>query len=126
MLKLEAAKTGIRIGVILYSVFETNLEEIMVLKDFVITMGSERFKPEGTLPWQGKRYPAVIHKYERKEMAMEANCPACQYYTTVTCLCQGNLIRLDFGVPQAAQGLGYSLQVRRKANAQNLQRAATT
>lgn len=79
VVKLEAAKSGIRNGVIDYSLFETNLEEIMVFKDIVITMGSERIKPIRNAPMAGhtvsRRYTQVWMKRngEWKLVARHAN-----------------------------------------------------
>jgi ketosteroid isomerase-like protein len=79
VLKLEAAKSGIRNGVIDHSLFESNLEEIMVFKDLVITMGSERIKPIGNAPMTGqtvsRRYTQVWMKRngEWKLIARHAN-----------------------------------------------------
>ena len=79
VVKLEAAKSGIRNGVIDYSLFETNLEEIMVFKDMVITMGNERIKPIGNAPMAGqtvsRRYTQVWMKRngEWKLIARHAN-----------------------------------------------------
>lgn len=79
VLKLETAKSGIRSGVIDYSLFETNMEEIMVFKDMVITMGNERIKPIGNAPMAGqtvnRRYTQVWmkRKGEWKLIARHAN-----------------------------------------------------
>lgn len=66
VVKLEAAKYAIRNGFIDYSLFESVLEEIMIFKDMVITMGSETIKPVRNAPMAGqtvnRRYTQVWMK----------------------------------------------------------------
>src|SRR5436190_14328254 len=45
VVKLEAAKFAIRNGFIDYSLLERHMENIMIFKDIVISMGGERIKP---------------------------------------------------------------------------------
>lgn len=79
VVKLETAKFAIRNGFIDYSLFESNLEEIMIFKDMVITMGSEKIKPIGKAPMAGhtvnRRYTQVWMKRngEWKLVARHAN-----------------------------------------------------
>lgn len=66
VVKLDGAKFAIRNGFIDYSLFETKLEDILVLKDIVITMGSETIKPIGKAQMVGqtlqRRYTQVWMK----------------------------------------------------------------
>ncbi|MEJ7560891.1 MAG: nuclear transport factor 2 family protein [Pedobacter sp.] len=79
VVKLEAAKYAIRNGFIDYSLFESNLEDIMIFKDMVITMGSETIKPIRNAPMAGqtvnRRYTQVWmkRKGEWKLIARHAN-----------------------------------------------------
>lgn len=79
IVKLEGAKFAIRNRFIDYSLFESKLEEIMILNDLVVTMGSEIIKPIGNAPMAGqtlnRRYTQVWMKRngEWKLIARHAN-----------------------------------------------------
>ena len=79
VVKLASAKEAIRKGLIDYSLFESNPEEMMVFKDVVITMGSETIKPVRNAPMAGqtinRRYTQVWmkRKGEWKLVARHAN-----------------------------------------------------
>jgi len=60
IVKLEKAKEAIRKGLINYSLCESTLEELMVFKDMVVTMGSEVIKPREGAPMAGQ---TVMRRY---------------------------------------------------------------
>jgi ketosteroid isomerase-like protein len=79
VVKLEAAKEAIRKGLIDYSLFDSNLEEIQIFDDVVVTMGNGTIKPMRNAPMAGqtvnRRYTQIWVKRndEWKLVARHAN-----------------------------------------------------
>lgn len=68
VVKLQAAKEAVRLGLINYSMYEHKTEEIMNLGTIVLTMGSEKIIPRAGAPMAGelvlRRYTQVWTKEE--------------------------------------------------------------
>jgi len=93
-------------GIISYTSFIRTVEQVLVLKDVVITMGSETVVPSGVDPMAGQ---TIMRRYSNIWMKEKGNWTLVARHANDICQ---NLVDATVSVPQTITGTGPAISLR--------------